>query len=139
MAFAIETGTTTPSGLPVYLKLTDPSGKFDAKIYKNNKCENSTDYRNIQGLQFLGCADNSTKFILLFKNNKNEYINIAANSPAAKGFTFPAEGHEQPEMSMNRFCGRIITDTYNVLMSITKGPENIDGWVINLKIEQKNK
>lgn len=126
------------SGTPVFLNLTDPSGKFDVTIIDKNTCENV--HYDIEGLTFLGCANNLTKFAIQFEKK-----NIAnPGSSAAKGFTFPGKGKEIPELPMGRFCGKnTVTDKYTILMSIKNGPsiqkdsKEIGTWVINLTIKDK--
>lgn len=145
--FAIE---QSPLKIPVYLKLDDPSGKFDVVLKRNGGCDSDSDesaYRNakdpnVEGLKFIGCSDNSTRFTFNY-----EGANIMQPTSAVYkggGLSFPIKGSKSYEnpMSMNHFCGKKATDEYNIWMSISpikidSGTTKIDAWVVNLIIENK--
>ncbi len=142
----VATSATTfaMEGLPAYLNLIDPSGKFGARMIKgteSDQCE-KTNYTDSQGFKYIGCFSNLTRFEITYKYEDKGINSIAMpGSGAAYGFTFPVKGKEIPGWTVNTFCGKsAATDNYNIKLSIL--PQKInseDSWVVTLTIKEKEK
>lgn len=138
--FAIEENSGI---MPVYLKLNDPSGKFEIKL-NNSQCAANANYNKIPEYVFIGCTGNaetlstSTTFKIYFG-----LLDVAQGGVAAKtGFTFPYKS--MPETLMNKWCGKnIATNAYDINLKINKVEKDsatqAPYWLMDLRIVEKKK